>query len=74
MLTIIVRISVFHTICNFLETIGKRLKDVGLRDIAFESAVIAEGSIEAVLDDRQYNRAARLHNIIYEALQRFIWK
>ena len=49
-------------------------KDVGLRDIAFESAFIAEGSIEAVLDDRQYNRVVRLHNIIYEALQRLIWK
>ena len=62
--TIIVRMGAFHTICNFIETIGKRFKDVGLRDIAFESAVIAEGSIEAVLDDRHYNRAARLRNII----------
>ena len=64
----------FHTISNFLATIGKRFKDAGLRDVAVESAVIAEGSIKAVLEGRQYNRAARLHKIIYETLQRLIWK
>ena len=64
----------FHTICNFLAAIGKRFKDAGLRDVAVESAVITEGSIEAVLEGRQYNRAVRLHKIIYEALQRLIWK
>ena len=72
--TIIVCMGAFHTICNFLATIGKRFKDAGLRDVAVESAVIAEGSIEAVLEGRQYNRAVRLHKIIYEALQRLIWK
>ena len=74
MRTIIVRMGAFHTICNFLATIGKRFKDAGLRDVAVESAVIAEGSIEAVLEGRQYTRAVRLHRIIYEALQRLIWK
>ena len=74
MRTIIVHMGAFHTICNFLATIGKRFKDAGLRDVAVESAVIAEGSIEAVLEGRQYNRAVRLHKIIYEAFQRLIWK
>ena len=64
----------FHTICNFLVTIGKRFEDTGLRDIAVESAVIAEGLIEAVLEGSQYNRTVRIHNIIYKALQRLIWK
>ena len=32
--TQIVGIGAFHTICNFLVTIGKRFKDTGLRDIA----------------------------------------
>ena len=43
-------------------------------DVAVEAAVIAEGSIEDVLEVRQNNRADRLHKIIYEALQRLIWK
>ena len=42
MRTIIVRMGAFHTICNFLATNGKRFKDAGLRDVAVESAVIAE--------------------------------
>ena len=41
--SIIVRIGAFYTICNFLVTKGKRFKDTGLRDIAAELAVIAEG-------------------------------
>ena len=49
-------------------------KDTGLRDIAVESAFIAEGLIEAVLEGRQYNRTVKLHKIIYKALQRLIWK
>ena len=62
----------FHTICNFLVTLGKRFKDTGLRDIAVESAVMAEGLVEAVLEGRQYNRTVRIHKIIYKALQRLI--
>ena len=45
-----------------------------MRDIAVESAVIAEGLIEVVLESRQVNRTVRIHKIIYKALQRLIWK
>ena len=71
--TKIVGMGAFHSICNFLVTIGKRFKYTGLRDIAVESAVIAEGLIEVVLAGRQVNRAVRIHKIIYKALQRLIW-
>ena len=70
--TKIVAMGAFHTICNFLVRLGKRFKDTGLRDIAVESAVIAEGLVEAVLEIRQYNRTVRIHKIIYKALQRLI--
>ena len=36
--------------------------------------MIAEGSIDKVLDGRQYNRGARLLNIVYEAILRLAWK
>ena len=74
MRTIIVGMGAFHTISNFLVTIEKRFKDTGFRDKAVESAVIAEGLIEAVLEGRQHNMAVRLLKIIYKALQRLIWK
>ena len=71
---IVLRIGVFHTICNFLGIIGKRFLDEGLRDLAVESDVIAEGSVDWVLNDQQYNRGVRLHKLVYETLQRIAWK
>ena len=43
---IVLRMGAFHTICNFLGIIGKRFLDAGLRDLAAESEVIAEGSVD----------------------------
>jgi len=63
----------FHIICNLLSIIGKMFRDAGLRDLAVESGVIAEGSIEKVLDGKQYNRGVRLHKLTYEALMRLAW-
>ena len=64
----------FHIICNFISTIGKIFGDAGLRDIAVESGVIAEGSNNTVLEGKQYNRAVRFHMLMYEALMRLSWK
>ncbi|KAG1659940.1 Choline O-acetyltransferase [Nymphon striatum] len=64
----------FHIICNMLSIIGKLFRDAGLRDLAVESGVIGEGSIDKVLDGKQYNRGVRLHKITYEALMRLVWK
>ena len=74
MRTISAGMDAFYTICSFLVTIGKMFKETGFKDIAVESAVIAEESIKAVIKGRQYNRTARLHKIKYKVLQRLIWK
>ena len=66
--------GVFHTVCALLSIIGKRFQDAGLRDIGIESGVIADGSATGVLKGRKYNRAVRFHKLMYEALQRLIWK
>ena len=63
----------FHSICNLLFTIGKLFGDAGLRDLAVQSGVIAEGSINKVLDGKQYDRAVRLHKLTYETLMRLTW-
>ena len=69
-----VGMGAFHSICNFLVTIGKRFKDTGLRDITVELIVIAEGLIEAVLEGKKVNRTVMIHKIICKARQRLIWK
>lgn len=72
--SIVLRMGVFHTICNLLGIIGKRFQDAGLRDLAIEAGVIAEGSIDSVMDGRKYNRGVRLHKLVYAALIRLVWK
>ena len=71
---IVVRMGVFHTCCNLMGTIGKRFQDAGLRDLAVESGIIAEGSVENVMSGKKYNRAVRFHKLLYEAMLRLAWK
>ncbi|CAH1248853.1 Hypp8457 [Branchiostoma lanceolatum] len=71
---IVPRMGMFHTLLTMLSIIGKRFQDAGLRDICIESGVIAEGSVTGVLEGRKYNRAIRFHKLMYEALQRLVWK
>lgn len=70
---IIVRLGVFHTICKLLGIIVKRFQDAGLRDLCIESGVIAGGSVAGVMDGRKYNRALRLHKLMYEACMQLTW-
>ena len=71
---LVLRMGVFHTICNLLSIIGKRFGSAGLRDLAVESGIIAEGSITSVLEGRQYNRGVRLCKLAYECFFRLAWK
>lgn len=70
---IILRLGAFHTICNVMSILGCRFQDAGLRDLCIESGLIAEGSINRVMDGKMYNRAIRVHKSIYEALMRLAW-
>lgn len=71
---LVLRMGVFHTACTLLAVIGKRFQDAGLRDLAVESGVVAEGSVSGVMDGRRYNRGVRFHKLTYEALMRLVWK
>lgn len=64
----------FHIICNRLSIIGKLFGDAGVGDIAVEIGCITQGSIQNVLQGKQYNRGIRLHKRIYEELMRFIYR
>ena len=70
---ILLRMGTFHTICNALSILGKRFGDGGLKDICIEAELVAEGSINGVLDGKHYNRAVTVHKCIYEALMRLAW-
>jgi len=44
---LILRLGEFHTTMAFLAVIGKRFHDAGLHDIAIESGIVTEGSINS---------------------------
>ena len=58
--------GVFHTICTMLAVIGELFGDAGLRDLSIELGVISDGSIAGVMNGKKYNRAIRLHKLMYE--------
>ena len=62
----------FHLLMMLLGVIGTRFGDAGLRELAVQSDVVAEGSIDKVLIGKQYNRAVPLHKLTYEALMRLL--
>ena len=56
----------FHTICNMLSMLCKCFGDAGLKDVLTESQIVAEGSINCVIEGKQYNRAIKVHKCVYE--------
>lgn len=64
----------FHLLMMYLAILGCRYGDAGLREIAVQSEVIAEGSIDKALEGKHYNRAVRMHKVMYEALCRLLYE
>ena len=58
----------FPHIIDVLGVIGARFGDAGMKDIYIQSNVVAEGSIDAVVRGKNYNRAVRAHKIFWETL------
>ena len=70
---IVLRLEVFHTICILLASIGRRFQDAGVRDLCVEAGVVADSSVAAVMEGRNYNRTV-VHKLLNEALMRLAWK
>ena len=62
----------FHLLMTIMAIIGARFGDAGLKDVAVQSEVVANGSIDSVLNGKHYNRAIRLHKIMYEATSQLL--
>ena len=50
--------------------LGKKIRCSGLEEILIESGICTSGLIEQVLTGKHYNRASRVHKIVYEPLER----
>lgn len=69
---VVLMLGNFHLMMMYLGVIGKRFGDAGLRDVMVQSDVIAQGSIDKALTGHMYNRAVRMHKLMYEALMRIL--
>ena len=69
---VVLMLGNFHLLMMFLGVIGKRFGDAGLKDLSVQSGIISEGSVAKVLDGHMYNRAVRVHKLVYEALMRIL--
>ena len=56
---LIIRIGDFHLLLMLLGVIGTRFGYACLRELAIEFDAIAEGSVERVLNGKNYNRSLR---------------
>ena len=71
---IFIMMGAFYLFLMLLGVIGSRFGDAGLRELAVQSDVVAEGSVDKSLNGKQYNRAVHLHKCVYEALMRLLLK
>ena len=55
---LVIMMGGFHLLMMLLGVIGTRFGDAGLRELAVQSEVVTEGSIEKVLMGKQYNSCA----------------
>ena len=67
---VVICMRAFHTFCNLLSIIGKRFTYAGLRDLAVESVIIAEGLITSVLEGQHYDCDVHYYRLACEALLR----
>ncbi|GBO09249.1 hypothetical protein AVEN_125381-1 [Araneus ventricosus] len=69
----ILRLGEFHTLMSFLAIIGKHFRDAGLEDIFIESGLVAQNSLNGIMNGHDYNRSIRAHKIMVEALESLRW-
>ena len=65
----IVMLGIFH-IMMYLGIIGKKFSDACSKDLVVQSDVVATGSADKALSGKMYNRPARAHKLVCEALYR----
>jgi hypothetical protein len=54
-----VRLGGFHTLSCYIAAIGKLWGDGGLKDLLVDSSVYAAGTVDQMLNGKEFNRATR---------------
>ena len=70
----VLMMGMFHMVMTYMHILSKRFSGAGLKDALIQSGVVAEGSVDAALRGKSYNRGVRLYKLFYEALQHLLIK
>ena len=69
---VIERMGSFHLTCSYMGALGKKMRCSGFQEILIESGICASSSIKQIMRGKHYDRALRVHKIVYEALERLL--
>jgi hypothetical protein len=64
----ILRLGGFHTLSCYIAGIEKLWGDGGLKDVIVDSSVYAAGTVDRMLNGKEFDRAVRALTLTYEAL------
>ena len=56
----VLMMRIFHLLMVYISILNKQFGDVDLKDALIQSSITAEGSVEAALCGKSYNRGVRL--------------
>ena len=66
--SLIPRLGGLHISMNFLKVLGQHMQDSGLAEIWVESGLFGPGTVNHVLEGKDYNKGVRGHKITVQAL------
>ena len=69
---LVIMMGGFYLLMMLLGFIGSRFGEAGMRKLAVQSDVVAEGSMKKVISGKHYNTAVHRHKIVYETLKRVL--
>ena len=67
----ILRLAGFHTLSCYIAAIGKLWGDGGLKDLLVDSSVYAAGTVDQMLNGKEFNSAVRALMLAHDAF--FSW-
>ena len=71
---VILRLGGFHIAENFQGAIGNFMKGSGIEEVLYTSGVCAKGTINKVLNGKDYYKMIRCHLLVAEVMKRLKWE
>ena len=71
---VIIHLGDFHMMKENFKVLGLLVQSSGFEEIVYQTNLCTSGSLNGVLSGGHYNRAWRVHEIIYELFERVLFK